>query len=196
MSYCQNNQCTDKCELFQCVSNATAQMRTTSARKPEARKWVKKICLSAVFLHWTIPRLQHPEVNSRRPGRFEVRLRASRKKTLILFKKLFPCSLVQVCRPLDAISLPLFAFFTLLTPSLSRSHTRSCSVSLRHRFYLSHAKVGITKKRICSALMANNHFVFRPQCHLKLPRRVRIIIDVWIYGSAAAEHSAKAWWLL
>lgn len=44
MYYCQNNQCTDKCELFQFVSNATAQMRTrsTSARKPEARKWVKK----------------------------------------------------------------------------------------------------------------------------------------------------------
>lgn len=150
-----------------------------------------------MFLHWTIPRLQHPEVNSRRPGRFEVRLRASRKKTLILFKKLFPCSLVQVCWPLDAISLPLFAFFYPPYPlSLSLTHTRSCSVSLRHRFYLSHAKVGITKKRICSALMANNHFVFRPQRHLKLPRRVRIIIDVWIYGSAAAEHSAKAWWLL
>lgn len=90
-----------------------------------------------------------------------------------------------------------FCFFYPPYPlSLSLTHTRSCSVSLRHRFYLSHVKVGITKKRICSALMANNHFVFRPQCHLKLPRRVRIIIDVWIYGSAAAEHSAKAWWLL
>lgn len=48
--------------------------------KNKTKKGAKKI---GSLFQKKIPRLQHPEVNSRRPGRFEVRLGASRKKRII-----------------------------------------------------------------------------------------------------------------
>lgn len=65
-----------------------------------------------------IPRLQHPEVNSRRPGRFEVRLGASRKKSIIPNQT----SLLrqpQVCSP-DAKSVLVFPPFTQMWCSASQ----------------------------------------------------------------------------
>ena len=115
-------------------------------------------------------RLQHPEVNSRRPGRFEVRLGSEQKRRVIrffffFFIKHFPLSLVQVRWPLRAcffLSLPascvfvrVLFFFSSSSSSLRSllsSHTRSSPVSLRHRFsVVSHAKVVTQKRAFCSA---------------------------------------------
>lgn len=68
-------------------------------------------------------------MNSRRPGRFEVRLGASRKKSLILYK-IFLLSLVQVGWPPDANYLPIFCSFlscVASSPFLCKS-CKSCNL--------------------------------------------------------------------
>lgn len=140
-----------------------------------------------MFLCWAIPRLQHPEVNSRRPGRFEVRLRErARKKRLILYK-IFLLSLVQVCWPLDAK--PSASFCSFLPLPLSFTHTSP--VSLRRRFYLSHAKVAIKKRSICGAENDKDWFLFSRTAKKSFSYASVLTIDIWIYGSGSCRAFSK-----
>lgn len=100
---------------------------------------------------WTIPRLQHPEVNSRRPGRFEVRLRASRKKSVTLYKIFLLCWFRYVGRSMQN-SLPAF-FFSSLPLFLSALPCR-----LVYSFLFKSCKSCDTKRSICSAEAIKSDF--------------------------------------
>lgn len=119
------------------------------------------------------PRLQHPEVNSRRPGRFEVRLGASRKKSIIPNQT----SLLrqpQVCSPDAKSVLLVFPPFTQMWCSASQPSL--CS---------SRAKVYCLKKHFVTA----DFFCSFEQIPAFVIRSYTV--DVWIHGSGAAKRFSK-----
>lgn len=97
-------------------------------------------------------RLHHPEVNSRRPGRFEVRASERAERRVQSSRKHpFPRRFRYVGRSMQMVCLCSFAL-------LSLSLSGALLVSLRPRFSASHAKVALKKKSICSAEMKKGDF--------------------------------------
>lgn len=121
-----------------------------------------------------IPRLQHPEVNSRRPGRFEVRLGASRKRSIIPNQT----SLLrqpQVCAP-DAKSVLL-----VFSPFHADAMFRFAAVTI-----FKSCKSLVFKKAFRDS---RSLLLCRASRSFRYARRVNV--DIWIYGSGAAKRFSK-----
>lgn len=154
----------------------------------ETRKWVK-ILLGVQTLNYSLPAAPRSEQQATRKVWSQTGSQQKEESNPVLN---ICVSLLQVCWPVDADSLPDFFFFfprgwgvSFLSRSSSRCRLVTVSIQVMQKF-------NCQKSTFCRTDMTERSLP-RRRAAQKLSLRTSYNGDV---GSAAVAHSANAWWLL